>query len=92
MYFCALLSPPVMAAMTSPVLPSLLTNSGAADAGVVHAEVTSATCGEACSLVTMSVPTARDCGLCVPASGRDADDELHIALTEIVDQHLARVR
>ena len=68
MYFCASLSPPVMPATISPVLPSLLTSAGAAGGGAVHADVTSATCGDACSCAAMSVPTARASALCAPPS------------------------
>ena len=62
------LSPPVMPATISPVLPSLLTSASSAEGGAVHAEVTWATFGDAFSCVTMSVPTARAGVLCAPSS------------------------
>ena len=58
-YFWASLSPPVMPATISPVLPSLLISAGAAEGGAVHAEVTCATCGDASSCAAMSVHRLR---------------------------------
>src|SRR6202035_1185631 len=57
-----------MPATIRPVLPSLLTSACTAEGGAVHAEVTSATFGDAFSCVTMSVPTARAGALCAPSS------------------------
>src|SRR6185312_15382772 len=57
-----------MPATINPVLPSLLTNAGAADGGDVHAESTLATNGEFCSCRAISVPAALACWLCTPLS------------------------
>ena len=66
--FCASLSPPVIPATISPVLPSSLTRAGAAAGGALHAEVTAPTCGDCASRSAMSVPTARAAGARTPSS------------------------
>jgi hypothetical protein len=65
---CAPLSPPVMPATISPVLPSLLINACAACGGAVHADVTWVTNGKLVNWATISAPAAPAAWLCTPPS------------------------
>src|SRR5271166_530035 len=67
-FFCAPLSPPLMPARISPVLPSLLINAGIAGGGAVHGELTSVTNAKCFNWSTRSEPTDVAAGPSAPAS------------------------
>ena len=86
-YFCWAASSPTMPATIRPEVRSLLIRSAAAGGGAVQGEVTSATCGERRSWSTMSTPVVL-ADVAVDAVGcGDHDQQLHIALIELVGQH-----
>ena len=77
-----------MPATISPDLPSLLTSEAAAAGGAVHAEVTLVTCAEWLSRSAISVPTARAAGAVDAVRGGDDEQQLHVALAELVREKL----
>ena len=76
--------------MISPVLPSLLISADAAAGGAVHAELMSATWGDALSCRTMSSPTARAARTRDAGVGGDRDNDPHVALAELLGEQPSR--
>ena len=77
-----------MPATMSPDVRSRLTRSAAAGAGAVHGDVTCATCGELRSWSTISLPAAPSRGAVDAVGRRNDDQQLHVALMELLGQEL----
>ena len=80
-----------MPAMISPVLPSLLISVAAAGGDAVHAELTSATWGDAWSRADeVGADGARGWTFGAGVGGH-SDDHLHVALAELLGQQPSRL-